>query len=186
MPLEDRAADTWEPRIIVADLAGHTWPETARQAAVTLTADHDQAASVSDRIRLLTDCRTAFGDAEALPTAVLLSRLCSDPEAPWSDDGPGRLTANKLGGMLADYDIRSENIRFAEPTGRKKGYYRAEFTDAWIRYCPPPQRCRTGRTGRTRKTLCPAQRPNQPGTAPIPGTAPAVPARPAVPAQNLA
>jgi hypothetical protein len=51
MPLEDRAADTWEPLIAVADLAGGAWPELARHAAVALTADHDQAASVSDRIR---------------------------------------------------------------------------------------------------------------------------------------
>ena len=44
MPLEDRAADTWEPLIAVADLAGGRWPELARHAAVVLTADRDQAA----------------------------------------------------------------------------------------------------------------------------------------------
>ena len=49
MPLEDRAADTWEPLIAVADLAGGDWPALARHAAVALTADRDQAASVSDR-----------------------------------------------------------------------------------------------------------------------------------------
>jgi Protein of unknown function (DUF3631) len=105
MPLEDRAADTWEPLIAVADLAGHDWPELARHAAVVLTADRDQAASVSDRIRLLTDIRTAFGDAEALPTTVLLTRLRSDPEAPWSDHGPDGITARRLAELLADYDV---------------------------------------------------------------------------------
>src|SRR5580698_3045215 len=45
MPLEDRAADTWEPLIAVADLAGGTWPGLARHAAVVLTRDLDQAAS---------------------------------------------------------------------------------------------------------------------------------------------
>ena len=29
-------------------------------------------------------------------------------------------------------------IRFPEPIGQVKGYYRADFTDAWARYCPPP------------------------------------------------
>src|SRR5450755_1438509 len=72
MPLEDRAADTWEPLIAIADLAGNGWPERARNAAVTLTADRDQAAEMSDRIRLLADCRTAFGAANALPTTVLI------------------------------------------------------------------------------------------------------------------
>src|ERR1700730_17447095 len=55
MPLEDRAADTWEPLIAVADLAGRDWPDVARRAAVVLTLDRDEAAAVSDRIRLLTD-----------------------------------------------------------------------------------------------------------------------------------
>jgi len=27
MPLEDRAADVWEPLIAIADLAGGEWPE---------------------------------------------------------------------------------------------------------------------------------------------------------------
>ncbi len=138
MPLEDRAADTWEPLIAVADLAGGDWPELARHAALVLTADRDQAASVSDRIRLLADCRTAFGDADALPTTTLIARLRSDPEAPWCDHGPDGITARRLGGMLGDYDIRSANIRFGEPIGQVKGYYRADFTDAWARYCPPP------------------------------------------------
>jgi hypothetical protein len=89
MPLEDRAADTWEPLIAVADLAGRDWPELARRAAVVLTADRDQAASVSDRIRLLADCRTAFGDADALPSTILVGRLRADPEAPWCEPPPG-------------------------------------------------------------------------------------------------
>jgi hypothetical protein len=96
MPLEDRAADTWEPLIAVADLAGGESPSLARHAAIALTADHDQAADVSDRIRLLTDCRTAFGGADALPTTTLITRLRGDPEAPWCDHGPAGITAMRL------------------------------------------------------------------------------------------
>jgi len=139
MPLEDRAADTWEPLIAVADLAAGEWPTLARHAAVILTEDRDQAASLSDRIRLLTDCRTAFGDADALPTTTLVTRLRSDPEAPWSDHGSAGITPMRLASMLRDYDIRSANIRFPEPFGQVKGYYRADFTDAWARYCPSDQ-----------------------------------------------
>ena len=98
MPLEDRAADTWEPLIAVADLAAGEWPALARHAAVVLTADRDQAADLSDRIRLLADCRTAFGDADALPTTTLVTRLRSDPEAPWCDHGPAGITPKRLGG----------------------------------------------------------------------------------------
>jgi hypothetical protein len=137
-PLEDRAADTWEPLLAVADLAGRDWPHLARHAAVVLTADHDQAGDVSDRIRLLADCRTAFGAADALPTTLLITRLRADPEAPWSDHGPEGITPKRLAALLREYDIRSATIRFGEPIGQVKGYYRADFTDAWARYCPPP------------------------------------------------
>jgi hypothetical protein len=138
MPLEDRAADTWEPLIAVADLAGADWPTRAREAALTLTADHDANTDEPLSVRLLTDCRLAFGTAEALPTEELLGRLKEDPEAPWANWG-GRaegLTAMKLGVMLRQYDIRSGKIRLAE-VGQVRGYRREDFTDAWRRYCPP-------------------------------------------------
>jgi hypothetical protein len=137
MPLEDRDADTWEPLIAIADLAAGRWPDLARHAAVVMTNARDAAANVSDRIRLLADCRAAFGDAEALPTTALIARLRSDPEAPWSDHGPDGITARRLAELLSDYDIRSEIIRFGEPIGRARGYRRVDFTDAWARYCPP-------------------------------------------------
>ena len=160
MPLEDRAADTWEPLIAVADLAAGGWPELARHAAVMLTEDRDAAASVSDRIRLLTDCRAAFGDADALPTTTLVTRLRSDPEAPWSDHGPAGITPMRLAAMLRDYDIRSANIRFGEPIGQVKGYYRADFTDAWARYCPP----RAGYPSQPSQASPPSSGPGRPET----------------------
>ncbi|WP_219504652.1 DUF3631 domain-containing protein [Nonomuraea ceibae] len=134
MPVEDRAADTWEPLVIVADHAGGTWPERARAAAVALTAEADDNGHASARVRLLAACRTAFGADTALPTAVLLERLKADPEAEWNEHGPAGLTPRKLGIMLGEYEIRSANIRFT--TGQVKGYQRADFLDAWGRYCP--------------------------------------------------
>ncbi|GIG58873.1 hypothetical protein Lfu02_32450 [Longispora fulva] len=139
MPLEDRAADTWEPLIAIADLAGGDWPDRARAAAVVLTAAADDTAGASDRIRLLADCRTAFADLDALPTGLLLERLKADPEAPWAGYGTAGLTAMKLGDLLREYDIRSKNIRFPAPLGQSKGYLRVEFQDAWNRYIPGPE-----------------------------------------------
>ncbi|MDP9848006.1 DUF3631 domain-containing protein [Streptosporangium lutulentum] len=137
MPVEDRAADTWEPLVAVADHAGSHWPERARAAVLALTAEADDNGETSTRVRLLADCRTAFGTDPALPTAVLLERLKTDAEAPWADYGPTGLTAMRLGVILREYGIRSANIRF--PDGSQvKGYQRADFADAWARYCPPP------------------------------------------------
>ncbi|MEU4225988.1 DUF3631 domain-containing protein [Nonomuraea sp. NPDC026600] len=137
MPVEDRAADTWEPLIAVADHAAGHWPDRGRTAVLTLTADADANGQTSGRIRLLTDCRTAFRTDPALPTAALIERLKADPEAPWADYGPTGLTAMKLGVILREYDIRSANIRFTDGT-QAKGYQRADFLDAWARYCPAP------------------------------------------------
>ncbi|MFF0249584.1 DUF3631 domain-containing protein [Streptosporangium sandarakinum] len=138
MPVEDRAADTWEPMVAVADHAGGHWPERARAAVLALTAEADDNSEPSIRVRLLADCRTAFGAAPALSTAELLERLKADPEAPWADYGPAGLTARKLGMILHEYEIRSANIRFTDGT-QAKGYQRADFADAWARYCPSPK-----------------------------------------------
>ena len=136
MPVEDRAADTWEPLVAVADLAGGPWPALARQAAVALTTERDATSDVGHRVRLLIDCRDAFGTETALPTGELLDRLKADPESPWNEFGVHGLTAMKLGTLLREYDIRSATIRFPV-IGQAKGYQRADFLDAWARYCPP-------------------------------------------------
>jgi Protein of unknown function (DUF3631) len=58
MPLEDRAADTWEPLIAVADLAGGDWPARARDAAATMTsAEAQQEEDTAASVRLLADLR---------------------------------------------------------------------------------------------------------------------------------
>ena len=52
-----------------------------------------------------------------------------------SATGPAGLTAMKLGVLLREYGIRSTTIRFPG-LGQAKGCQRADFTDAWTRYCP--------------------------------------------------
>ncbi|WP_024875355.1 DUF3631 domain-containing protein [Saccharomonospora piscinae] len=138
MPVEDRAADTWEPLVAVADHAGGQWPQRARDAATAMTKEADDTGEMSDRLRLLTDCRTVFADDLALPTAELLHRLRGLTESPWGDYGPNGLTAMRLGSLLREYGIRSATIRFPN-SGQAKGYQRADFTDAWARYCPQPE-----------------------------------------------
>ncbi|MEW2377524.1 DUF3631 domain-containing protein [Micromonospora sp. NPDC047812] len=169
MPVEDRAADTWEPLVAVADLAGGTWPQRARRACENLTAERDGAAVPSDRIRLLADCRAAFRAVNAvdnqgrpaIPSSVLLDKLRTDPEAPWAEYGKAGtgLTAMKLGQLLAEYEIRSANIRFGGTYGQVKGYYQADFTDAWNRYCPAPNPVPQGEASQ------PSQ-PSQPSSTP--------------------
>jgi hypothetical protein len=147
MPVEDRAADTWEPLVIVADLAGGPWPRLSRQACARMVAaealaeeDHPSGA------KILADVRRIFfgqGDVDSLSTDDLLHALNSDPEAPWAEWGRGGLTPRGLGAMLREYGISSGNVRVGDI--QRKGYTRNKFADAWRRYCPTVHPLDTGR-----------------------------------------
>jgi hypothetical protein len=136
MPLEDRAADTWESLIAVADLAGGEWPERARDAAVKL--NEEKQADEDDNLatRLLADCRTAFEGKPNLDTAELLAILRADPEAPWDTHGTNGLTGRSLAQLLKEFDIKGRKIRRGDD--QRRGYVAADFADAWNRYLPPP------------------------------------------------
>ncbi|MGL5823784.1 MAG: DUF3631 domain-containing protein [Nocardioides sp.] len=137
MPVEDRAADTWEPLIAIADHAGSHWPDAARNAALVLTETRDEASDVSLRVRLLIDTRTAFAGLDRLPSGELVRRLRADQEAPWSDLGGTGLTVRRMSQLLREFDVAAANHRWEDGT-QSKGYYRADFADAWDRYCPDP------------------------------------------------
>ncbi|GAA0904044.1 DUF3631 domain-containing protein [Virgisporangium aurantiacum] len=139
MPVDDRAADTWEPLVAVADLAGRDWPGRARTAVTVLTAEAADDGQLSTGVRLLVDVRAAFvmlGSPAAVATTELLKVLNDDPEAAWSGFGPVGLTGKRLADLLREFGISSGNVRF--PVGQAKGYLRDDFADAWNRYCPPP------------------------------------------------
>jgi hypothetical protein len=139
MPVEDRAADTWEPLVIVADLAGGHWPRLARVACARMVAA--EAAAEEDHpsgARILADIRRVFyaqREVDSLSTEELLHHLRQDPEAPWAEWGRGGLTARELSRMLREFEIKPGNVRMADRTQRK-GYMRNKFLDAWRRYCP--------------------------------------------------
>ncbi|SES29101.1 Protein of unknown function [Streptomyces qinglanensis] len=139
MPVEDRAADTWEPLVIVADLAGGRWPRLARIACARMVAA--EAAAEEDHpsgARILADIRRVFfaqREVDSPSTEELLHHLNRDPEAPWGERGRDGLTSRELSRMLRDFDIRPGNVRMADRTQRK-GYMRNKFLDAWRRYCP--------------------------------------------------
>jgi hypothetical protein len=72
LPVEDSAADNWEPLVAVADLAGGDWPSRARKAAVLLCAeDADADLEASLGLRLLADIRDVFA---GLTVSFLSSR----------------------------------------------------------------------------------------------------------------
>jgi Protein of unknown function (DUF3631) len=132
--LDDRTQDGVEPLLAIADLAGGGWPQRAREALIGLCGERlDEPDSWG--VQLLADIREAFGDAERLPTAVLLERLKADEEAPWATWGKHGLDPRGLARLLSPYGITSRNIR--QPNGKiLKGFACGQFTDAFTRYLP--------------------------------------------------
>jgi Protein of unknown function (DUF3631) len=139
MPLEDRAADTWEPLIAVADLAGGDWPARARAAAEAMTAaeaEHEEDTSAG--VRLLGDLREVFeqAGAEALYSATILETLHKLDEAPWADWYGHPLRARELANLLRAYQVRPRDVREHGTGPQRKGYTRADLYEPWARYVP--------------------------------------------------
>lgn len=131
MPLEDRAADTWEPLVAIADAAGGAWPERARRAAQVMTAAAEvDDAERSPSTRLLEDVREVFTEMSGvsfLTSAVLLERLQKVDGAPWAEWG---FTTVTLAARLRQFEIRP--VR--NSAGKARGYKREHLDDAFARY----------------------------------------------------
>jgi len=133
MPVEDRAADTWEPLIAVADAAGGYWPALAREACTVLVgrAD-DDSEDRSLGARLLSDIRDAFVSRglSFLSSGDLVAQLRAVDESPWDgfDFNP-----SKLAHRLKDYGVKPRhNI---EKSAR--GYRLEDLSDVFSRYLRP-------------------------------------------------
>jgi hypothetical protein len=132
--IKDRDADVWEALLAVADAAGEMWPERARVAAVALVALSKES-TPSLGIRLLSDIRKAFGDADVLSTDCLLKALIEGDESLWADIKGKPLNDRGLAKRLRDYEIKPKVVRIGDATPR--GYARTDFHDAWKRYLAP-------------------------------------------------
>jgi len=153
--IKDRDADKWEALFIVARLADVTdgtdatavtgkvgyWETKARNAALAFQAEDKETEPTSNGELLLRDIECIlgnyrFGSKEAIQTEALLNRLHAINESPWGTYFHGKpLDARGLAGLLRPHGIRPTTIRFDKDT-EAKGYYKADFADAWKRYLP--------------------------------------------------
>jgi Protein of unknown function (DUF3631) len=142
LPVEDRAADTWEPLITIADLAGGHWPALARAACTAMTSQATSAEDTSGE-RLLADLKTVFANAgdetKALWTSNIIENLAEIDEAPWANYHEKRkdpkVSDRAIARLLRPYDIYSSSVRKGDKT--RKGYHREDLQDAWQRYLTP-------------------------------------------------
>ena len=104
--------------LAVADLAGGTWPERARDAAEQLSG----SAEVEDAsLGIPASCRLSgrLRRARRLWTRDLLDRLYGIEEAPW---GEWEISPKRLADLLRPYGVSSRTIRIGNKTA--KGYRR--------------------------------------------------------------
>ncbi|WP_252980156.1 DUF3631 domain-containing protein [Mycobacterium riyadhense] len=130
MPVEDRAADTWEPLIAVADEAGGHWPTTSRQACKALVdraADTDEDRSLA--VKLLADIKAIFADRRVpfLASADLVAELRRVEDSPWNDF---ELNPSKLAYRLREFGVKPGR----NTVGSVRGYAIEAFADAFSRY----------------------------------------------------
>lgn len=142
LPVEDRAADTWEPLVAIADLAGGHWPDIARAVCTIMTS---QAVATDDTTlgeRLLADLRQVFDDpaTKSMWTTQLVEQLAELDEAPWATYRDKRkdpkINSREIGYLLRPYGIKSRVMRSGNQT--RRGYHRDDLADAWDRYLTPP------------------------------------------------
>ncbi len=144
--IQDRDADVWEALLAVADAAGGAWPKRAREAAVALVKLAKES-TPSLGIRLLSDLRTVFGDADALHTEAILRALHGLDESPWADLKGKPLNDRGLAKLLQGYEVKPKPVRIGDDVAR--GYRREDLHDAWARYLPSRDKSVIGVTGVT-------------------------------------
>ena len=140
MPLEDRAADTWEPLIAIADLAGGDWPARARARR----RDHDRCRGPAGRRHL--GQRAAAGR----PPPGLPHRRRRGPVHQHHPGGPAPAGGRPLGRLVRPPPHHPRPGQAAAPLpGRVQEHPRARHRRPPQGLCP---RRPTGRLG----TLCAA------------------------------
>ena len=133
--LDDRAGESWEVLLAIADAVGADWPARARRAAIELHASRDQDEEAMSLV-LLRDIRDAFAERGAgrLASGDLLEHLLGLEASPWAEYLGKPLTKHGLSKLLRPYRIGPRNVRIGADV--RKGYLLEQFADTFDRYLP--------------------------------------------------
>jgi hypothetical protein len=143
--LGDRAADIWEPLLVLADIAGTEWCALARNAATFTTQKTNE---VNPTASLLADVKSVF---EARQTDRLWSRTVATAlnemsDRPWRELTYGaRITEAWLSRFLRTFGIKNRNISIDGTQAR--GYYLKDCVQAIARSQPEPNQQDSSFTG---------------------------------------
>jgi hypothetical protein len=130
--LNDRAADIWEPLLALADLAGGSWPELARQAATHLSAGAQDRTPIGS---LLLDIFLIYSslNVDRIFTRDLVEELNLRRHRTWAELlNVKEVTERWLAFQLRPFNIRPRTLRIGEVRG--KGYLQEDFKESSRRY----------------------------------------------------
>ena len=137
--IEDRDEELWLPLFAVCQEAAPQRMGELEVIATRLASAKDEADPNNYGIEILADIRRVFvlGGAKNTSSEELLKALNAMSESPWQHfkyTNGQPLDARWLAKLLKPFGIHSKTIRMVK--GTPKGFYRADFEDAWKRYLP--------------------------------------------------
>ncbi|MCH8314268.1 MAG: DUF3631 domain-containing protein, partial [Nitrospinae bacterium] len=134
--LNDRAADNWEPLLIVAEIAGGQWPELARETALLISGSQDDDEDAIG-VMLLSDIRDYFHENETdrVTSEDLGKHMVELEDRPWPEYRKGKpISKTGIARLLKPFGITPKSIRVGTRT--PKGYLKEWFEDVFTRYLP--------------------------------------------------
>jgi hypothetical protein len=90
-------------------------------------------------VELLANIKTIFERRQTtnMLNADLLNALVDDPEWRWGTWNHGKpMTQRQLTAQLKSFDVRNHSVRTDRAANGGRGYSRADFEDAFVRYLP--------------------------------------------------
>jgi hypothetical protein len=136
--LNDRAVDAWRPLIAIADLAGKTVGDLAREAAVKLSAANEGATQPKE-IQALCDIRSFIESRprqDVFTSQELAIELALLEDRPWAEyRGKDPITKHQLARLLGELGLMTAGTD-KDKTG-PRGYTREKLDRYFLRYLPP-------------------------------------------------
>jgi hypothetical protein len=130
--LNDRAADIWEPLLVVADLAGGEWPVRARAAAERLSTREEEHGHIG-LLLVYIQCLFQVSKQDRLFSRAMVALLNAFPDRPWEEERKGKpIDELWLSRQLKPYGIQPRTVWINGETA--KGYHRDDFEDVFGRY----------------------------------------------------
>jgi Protein of unknown function (DUF3631) len=129
----ERMAELLLPLQAVTLSAGGRY-DVLESYAISLDERDRQEEAQSYGVRLLAAIREEFNGMPFIPTKDLIAALVAREEEPWFrwNRGDG-MNPEALSRLLRPYRISPQHSR----DKKSRGYYAADFQDAWTRYLPP-------------------------------------------------